>query len=67
MAAKYNRPPTFIYGGLTQHMGITGNFYRAEKYHQRYCGPLRVAEFRLGALLTVRSRCEAQRLVASAR
>ncbi|MGQ0700598.1 MAG: hydantoinase B/oxoprolinase family protein [Panacagrimonas sp.] len=26
MAAQYNQPATFIYGGVTQHMEITGNF-----------------------------------------
>lgn len=26
VAAQYNQPATFIYGGLTQHMEVTGNF-----------------------------------------
>ncbi len=26
LAAQYNQPATFIYGGLTQHMEVTGNF-----------------------------------------
>ncbi len=26
MAAQYNQPATFIYGGVTQHLEITGNF-----------------------------------------
>jgi N-methylhydantoinase B/oxoprolinase/acetone carboxylase alpha subunit len=26
IAAQYNQPATFIYGGMTQHMEITGNF-----------------------------------------
>jgi acetone carboxylase alpha subunit len=26
VAAQYNQPATFVYGGLTQHMEVTGNF-----------------------------------------
>jgi N-methylhydantoinase B/oxoprolinase/acetone carboxylase alpha subunit len=26
LAAQYNQPATFVYGGLTQHMDVTGNF-----------------------------------------
>ena len=26
LAAQYNQPATFVYGGLTQHMEVTGNF-----------------------------------------